>query len=151
MSEIRTSNTHPGGLWKEPYLFLTLAAITELLFSAYILYLTVNDIRNEILYQASPGVGPAMERPSFISNVPYHIAGYLLSTGGSLLLLKRRAGLYISLAGLALLISYLIAHQSILFGRIIDPFSYPIVFILIGVTSCPLPALMIGWRKVIWN
>jgi hypothetical protein len=128
-----------------------LAAITELLFSAFILFLIVNDVRNEILYQMNPGVGPAMERVSFISKVPYHIAGYLLTTGGTLLLLKRRAGLHASLAGLLLLLGYIIGYQSFIYRHIIDPISNPAAFILFGVLSCSLPALIMGWRKVKWN
>ncbi|MGH9991461.1 MAG: hypothetical protein ACREAZ_02310 [Nitrososphaera sp.] len=128
--------------------------------SAIILFLLVALVYDEVRYQIDPrkGIGPAIARPTLEDRLAYFwpplVTLPLCAAGGTLILKSRRKlGVFPSLAGLWILLIFLLNAMipSFVYVRA----NYVNVAILITIVLSPMlissGMLVFGWKKVDWK
>lgn len=109
----KASNSEQSSMWQEPYRWLAISAIFDVILSATILPFFIIAIYDEYTYMtgSKSGIGPAYDRPSLTWKInqfwPTLLTMILCGLGGSFLLArKKRIGVVLSLAGLAILAAF---------------------------------------------
>lgn len=152
---INTSNIEPSKtkisheLLGRPYVWLTAAAFWELIFISFSLMGHVSSLRFSLWMEVPGAIRPAVSFAPSETWIPFLLSDFTVIAGGVLILIKRRVGLYLSIAGLSAYLAYFYIYwQIVVWGQ-------PNVFyggqsIFLVIFSPAIALLLVGWKKVKW-